>query len=74
MERTRLHVTPFAEGWRVTTDDGRRVSELFLERTEAVRRAEGLARIEGEATVIVHGRGDLDGDRHEFRSETNGRG
>ena len=66
MTRTRLHVTPFAEGWRVLTDDGRRVSELFLDRSEAVRRAESLAQVDGEATVYVHGQGDLDAYRKDF--------
>lgn len=62
----KLHVTPYAEGWRVTTDDGRRASELFLDRDEAVRRADGLARAAGESTLYVHSRGDLEGYRRDY--------
>jgi hypothetical protein len=68
MRRAKLHVTPFAEGWRVTTDDGRRASELFLDRDEAVSRAEGIARAWGDATLYVHGRGDDDSFRIDFET------
>jgi hypothetical protein len=66
MKRAKLHVTPYAEGWRVVTDDGRRVSELFLERCDCVKRAEGIARAWGDATLYVHGRGDDESYRVDF--------
>jgi hypothetical protein len=66
MKRAKLHVTPFAEGWRVMTDDGRRVSELFLDRAEAVSRAEGIARAWGDATLYVHGRGETEPFRVDY--------
>lgn len=66
MRRAKLHVTPFAEGWRVTTDDGQRVSGLFLDRRDAITRGVGIARAWGQATLYVHGRGDEKSFRVDF--------
>lgn len=66
MKRAKLHVTPFAEGWRVTTEDGKRVSELFLAREEAIARARGIAQAWGDATLYVHARGDDESFRVDY--------
>jgi hypothetical protein len=64
--RAKFYVSACAEGWRVLTADGRRASELFLTRHEAVMRAEGLARPYGNATVYVCGRGDDEPFRRDY--------